>query len=175
MAQLVGSVCVLCQRRIGSILEGHFCRACSQSIHEACLKPKGLAQSAGHCTECGSPVVATRVPNDHNGPEKGRSLSTWELFGQVFRAGHAVQLLIVGIFTLVLGVFLLFHPDFRGAGTLRDMMPGALTLLVSAISFGTAIFLVRRAIGLRGGLTVFGAAIFFCTVVFLFRLLLIKN
>src|SRR5438128_2376504 len=53
MPQLVGSVCVKCHERIGSILDGHFCRSCSQPVHEACVPREPLAKSSANCELCG--------------------------------------------------------------------------------------------------------------------------
>jgi hypothetical protein len=51
MIQLVGQNCVLCQKRIDSILEGEFCSVCSCPVHTACRK--GGSMDSQFCPGCG--------------------------------------------------------------------------------------------------------------------------
>lgn len=55
--QLVGSKCVLCQERIGSILEGEHCAQCGHPIHNKCVKHATESASEGLCPLCGSEVT----------------------------------------------------------------------------------------------------------------------
>ncbi len=54
MAQLVNSLCVLCQKRIGSIIEGRFCKSCTSPYHTKC-RDAAISQGIppGNCQECG--------------------------------------------------------------------------------------------------------------------------
>jgi hypothetical protein len=146
MPQLVGSICVLCNKRIGSILEGHFCRACARPIHAACMLQEKPEEAPGRCTLCGSEGVTTPVLSVSEGIPKDSSKppSFVQLFGLLFRGGHIVQFSIVGVFTLALGLYLLLDPNLRGGWRLVDVWPGLVTLLASAISFGAALFLLLR-------------------------------
>jgi hypothetical protein len=55
MRQLVGELCVICRERIGSEIEGHFCRACGCPVHEGCGRPAEGAATG--CSSCGAATV----------------------------------------------------------------------------------------------------------------------
>ena len=60
MPQLVGSVCVICQQRIGSILEGKFCKRCDAAVHNSCVAPDAERAAEGHCPDCGANVTEAK-------------------------------------------------------------------------------------------------------------------
>ena len=59
--QLVGSKCVLCQERIGSVMEGEHCAQCRHPVHNKCVKPESERGGDGLCALCGSPVTQAEV------------------------------------------------------------------------------------------------------------------
>jgi len=52
LPQLIGLQCVTCQKGIASILDGAFCDACGNPVHQKCV---GSSQSiaAERCPQCG--------------------------------------------------------------------------------------------------------------------------
>jgi len=54
MPQLVGAACVLCQKKVGSVLEGRFCDGCRHAVHDKCIKPEEERTGEGHCPACGA-------------------------------------------------------------------------------------------------------------------------
>ena len=63
MQQLVNSKCVLCQQRIGSIVEGSFCKGCGGPVHKRCIRPETAATSEDRCAFCGSDRPEIVVPS----------------------------------------------------------------------------------------------------------------
>jgi hypothetical protein len=64
MRQLVGSTCVNCQKRIGSVLEGRFCGVCQRPVHNGCIQAQGGTRAEGRCAACGAvlaPAAAERT------------------------------------------------------------------------------------------------------------------
>jgi hypothetical protein len=63
MTQLVNSACVLCGRRIESVVEGEFCPGCGCPVHTGCV---GVKESdPGGCATCGAgETVVTRSQRD---------------------------------------------------------------------------------------------------------------
>jgi hypothetical protein len=53
MQQLVGKSCTFCNRRIDSVVEGHFCPDCGNAFHDSCQKqfPPSLVNAA-RCSTC---------------------------------------------------------------------------------------------------------------------------
>lgn len=61
MPQLVGRKCVHCDARINDELESHFCTACRQPVHNACVLKNGQKEP-NQCQLCGA-----RIPiEDHD-------------------------------------------------------------------------------------------------------------
>jgi hypothetical protein len=76
LPQLVGMSCAICAERIGSEIDGRFCDACGNPIHDQCSKtPPGPATNedvvsageASECPRCGSNPATTvsRVVREH--------------------------------------------------------------------------------------------------------------
>lgn len=63
MTQLVGHKCLLCQRRIFTVLDGMFCPKCHCAVHHACIKPDELPRSPIHCPSCGGNPSLVLPPN----------------------------------------------------------------------------------------------------------------
>ena len=63
--QLVGATCVLCQKRIDSVVEGEFCSACGSAVHHLCVQTQNEVQKAAGCSRCGSDRTVSRasLPN----------------------------------------------------------------------------------------------------------------
>jgi len=60
MVQIVGHNCVICQERIGSALDSHFCPSCGNAVHSACATSSPKPPEC--CLACGSSVIE-RVPD----------------------------------------------------------------------------------------------------------------
>jgi len=73
MPQLVGQRCVLCEQRIMTILDGRFCKACSQAVHDSCAKSDNLPRSNSHCPACGGNPSLRLSPDFAAGGEKVKS------------------------------------------------------------------------------------------------------
>jgi hypothetical protein len=58
MRQLVGSTCVRCGKRIGSIVEGGFCPECRAPVHFKCAQDTRPAPGLEHCPGCGAKTQA---------------------------------------------------------------------------------------------------------------------
>ena len=88
MKQLVGLKCVVCQERIGSNLEGRFCSACDNAVHNKCCN---TPIEAGACPGCGANLAnaaALRAENDTKGHISASNASV--LVGKVCpKCGHA--------------------------------------------------------------------------------------
>jgi hypothetical protein len=56
MEQLVGCLCVRCQKTIPSVLEGEFCKSCCSPVHTRC---KSSPEDPLHCAECGLVIANT--------------------------------------------------------------------------------------------------------------------
>lgn len=54
LPQLVGKICAICNRSIGSILEGVFCESCGNPVHVGCRQVDTMGQRDGKCAQCGS-------------------------------------------------------------------------------------------------------------------------
>ena len=54
MRQLPGSICVLCNQPIESVVEGRFCEGCQGAVHVACIDPPMDQELAGRCSVCGA-------------------------------------------------------------------------------------------------------------------------
>jgi hypothetical protein len=67
MAQLVGQLCVFCNTRISSILDGRFCDRCRNPLHARC---EPATREPGHCPDCGSdaPTAPPLHDNLRDGP-----------------------------------------------------------------------------------------------------------
>ena len=75
MAQLVGSLCVHCQKRIGSIVEGRFCKSCTSPSHLKCQDlavGQGIPQ--GNCPECGCDAAKIKGLSDPERREREQLL-----------------------------------------------------------------------------------------------------
>ena len=64
MQQLVNSTCVLCQQRIGSIVEGRFCARCGSPVHKRCIRPESAGAAENMCSACGAnrPEIVVASP-----------------------------------------------------------------------------------------------------------------
>ena len=54
MRQLVGQLCVICGKKIGSIVDGRFCSECGCPIHGKCAQPGATADETVRCPVCGA-------------------------------------------------------------------------------------------------------------------------
>ena len=66
MRQLVGSVCVVCDRTVDSILEGDFCGTCKSAIHNQCVHKPTEAQEV-RCSACGADMEKAKALLEKNG------------------------------------------------------------------------------------------------------------
>src|SRR5262249_10264805 len=99
MRQLVGLRCVLCQERIESVVEGHFCCVCTCPVHKAC-RPKEPRDPAT-CPMCGSPalVIAEHIQQEHEERVTVERDARWE---------RGIQLIALGFLWLAGGIAISF-------------------------------------------------------------------
>jgi hypothetical protein len=74
MQQLVGQSCKLCGGRIGSILEGRYCRDCRSPVHNACAQGSPKQPGEGRCPACGSDA-----PPAPETPQEARERRMWDV------------------------------------------------------------------------------------------------
>ncbi|HQR06337.1 MAG TPA: hypothetical protein PLN21_05920 [Gemmatales bacterium] len=51
--QLIGEMCLVCQKRIASTIEGRFCDICGCGVHNKCVKPQPPEIAGTNCSGCG--------------------------------------------------------------------------------------------------------------------------
>ncbi|MFT3878650.1 MAG: hypothetical protein QM703_03205 [Gemmatales bacterium] len=64
--QLIGEMCLVCQKRIASTLEGRFCEICGCGVHNKCARPQSSEVTGNNCSGCGGDP-RTRILREHVG------------------------------------------------------------------------------------------------------------
>jgi len=82
--QLVGSECAVCQKRISSILEGAFCKACGSPIHFQCQSRLETAEPSDRCVQCGAVRASSGMPA-MAAPEAARPIGMAEGYFMILR------------------------------------------------------------------------------------------
>ena len=132
--QLVGSTCVICQNRIGSILEGGWCPECSQSSHFACRKPAGIPVDQGGCGACGRRLSPTTIRGER-GRERTEERSRWWDYDLTWVAEICLQVSAFSLLILGVVIWFFFPPDPDA----RAYVAGSLVLvglLIEVVIFG---------------------------------------
>jgi hypothetical protein len=62
MAQLVGKLCVVCQKEIGWVGDSRFCRTCKSPVHNACATAAVARAAENQCPHCGAEVRPLAAP-----------------------------------------------------------------------------------------------------------------
>jgi rubredoxin len=78
MAQLVGTTCVFCRHRIGSILDGRFCDICKSPMHTRCCQPEAGRSGEGRCPRCGADQVQVAELLDQDRAKRVQSVYRME-------------------------------------------------------------------------------------------------
>jgi hypothetical protein len=63
--QLVGEMCIICRKRVASLVEGTFCQACGGAVHHACVRAE-VSPVEGRCSRCGGDP-SLKLPPDYHG------------------------------------------------------------------------------------------------------------
>jgi hypothetical protein len=93
MRQLVGLLCVLCGKPVGSIVEGRFCPGCGCPVHDQCILPaEGRAPEYAGCRHCGAQSDAV---------EREQDLHRQEARNRVVAAKQRRGLRLIGLCALV--------------------------------------------------------------------------
>ncbi len=58
--QLVGQSCVVCRKRVESVLEGRFCSGCGYAVHSKCIKLQPAPAGGSGCSLCGGDATESR-------------------------------------------------------------------------------------------------------------------
>ena len=124
MSQVVGLPCSVCGNRIGSILNGCFCDACHNPIHESCRTPPAhLSFSA--CTACGTDLSTASRQAEGREAERQRQLATlppppsqMAEVDQLRFLWNVGRLIVGGAAATAVGVVLLFEGEPAGLGAL---------------------------------------------------------
>lgn len=95
--QLVGQSCAICGRRIGSILDAHFCPACGRPVHPACTESVSTIPPDG-CPVCRSAPPVVPEPTPTTDEEESAEPDGWQSRWADYRFRRLVCLLtIVGV------------------------------------------------------------------------------
>jgi hypothetical protein len=105
MTQLVGQRCVVCKEPIRTILDGCFCKACSQAVHNLCARSDGLPASPTHCPQCGGNLSLNVTPEVGAGGDGVQS--TMESSPEGSQPG--IILKQTAVFPLVMAALVLGH------------------------------------------------------------------
>jgi hypothetical protein len=62
--QLVGEMCIVCRKRIGSIAEGGFCPVCGGAVHHGCIQARA-SDGESRCPVCGGDPSLKLRPDYH--------------------------------------------------------------------------------------------------------------
>lgn len=140
MSQLVGKNCVICAKRIDSILEGKFCPACNNPVHMDCTLAD-VPAGANVCNVCGSPAALSarsaaagaRSP-DPRGPS-------------IMATYWALRLFLGAVLSFTFGIAFLFVPqlhDNPNELSTQELILGVGLILGGLILLGLTIRLLRR-------------------------------
>jgi hypothetical protein len=151
MRQLVGCLCVFCRQRISDIVEGEFCAACENPIHRRCTNSRTKYPRMRLCSTCGCDLegaAASPFQGDRRlSSTVTRDQGTLNRIARPIRIYRGIRFLAGGIFCLVLGSVLAFHPGLRSDPkhlTLQDMVPGLGALLAGVVMCLLGIVFVRQ-------------------------------
>ena len=106
MSQVVGKNCVICAKRINSILEGKFCPACTHPVHMDCTLAD-VPKAESRCNVCGGPItpsVKAGVSPPRSGDREGSG---------VLATYWALRLFLGAVLCFTLGIAFLFVPQLR--------------------------------------------------------------
>jgi len=131
MPQLVGQNCTLCEKGIGSILEGHFCSECGCPVHNRCAD-NAQRQISGVCEVCGSASIRAEALREMERHET-------ETLVQDIRSQIAVKRIMTGVVWIVGGVALtLFCLGVSSGGT-YIVATGPIVFGVAQVIYGVAL------------------------------------
>jgi hypothetical protein len=61
--QLVGEVCLVCRRRIGTMAEAKLCPECGCAVHHSCFRPGAPTTDTALCAGCGGDPTTRSAPS----------------------------------------------------------------------------------------------------------------
>lgn len=131
MSQLVGSVCVLCQQRISSVVDGDFCQRCGFPVHFKCVKPDSQPDTTDVCTVCGGQNLRPSL-------DKKFTKKPFQIPGpvQVYRVYRAMRLLVGGVLTIGVGIVLVLLLVLNANLAkiyFQDIIPAAAAFFVAGV------------------------------------------
>ena len=139
MAQLVGTNCIHCCKRIGSELGAEFCSACHHPRHLSCGQP--TIHQPEKCVKCGGPPFDAAEEAARQAAERAAAPRPLNFVEAARDAGEFVRMLkflgLAAVF-LALAVALVVSPDMRSGPnrvTANDLLY-SVVLGAGAIAFG---------------------------------------
>jgi len=116
--QLVGQLCIHCQQRIPSELDGVFCSLCGAPAHTECVQKAILTPPEGGCRVCGAPRAVVKALRSAVREQERVAESTAQL-----------HMAMVGVLLVITGVlFSLLYSVFVASGASRFVAPTGVIL-----------------------------------------------
>jgi hypothetical protein len=147
MAQLVGSICALCDKRISSILDGRFCKACGAPVHNECINPDLDAKDEDYCDLCGSDLYVVREILEEAASKKSQNrYKVKDLFAgyKRLRTMWRCSWYFAGsLAAVLLGVWLIRYPDLTARPsnfTLNEILPGLAAVIAGLCGMGLSAY-----------------------------------
>lgn len=145
MPQLVGRNCSICSERIPDELDSVFCGGCGNPIHLACKKP---AATARDCKMCGADLEMARKLQSIQEEERTAAIRsipvpplTLAHIGHAVEAYHTAKWVLGGVVIIVMGLMLLFVPEFRADP--KSIAAGEVAAGLAAILVGIVMIWLR--------------------------------
>jgi hypothetical protein len=111
MPQLVGSLCVRCHEKIGSIIEGEHCPACGCPVHTKCVRASSVPFDDVACQVCGAEakdVIERQAQEQTASSGEPRTAALARQPG-CFSLGCCILVILVGVGSLGTYVFILLY------------------------------------------------------------------
>jgi hypothetical protein len=128
--QIVGSLCAVCQTRIGSVMDGGFCPECGCPVCVSCFERQRGVAAQQTCHACGAPPSAIETVHDEWAQEIAQE--NLEL-----RAYAATRCIMLGAACLLGGV---------AASLFCTGVAGGSRLVVATGAFGIGIGYIIRGV-----------------------------
>jgi hypothetical protein len=132
MPQLVGQVCVLCEQRIGSVVDGCFCDVCGKPAHRACRRT--AAADAGACAGCG--YVPRSGIEAEAGVQREPSSPRRSVPPRMLIAALLLQLIALPQIGVAIWVFLMAPAGTRDVGIYVGSCLLVVSVIAEVVSFG---------------------------------------
>ena len=156
MPQLVGRICTICQERVPSELDGHFCQACGNPVHAACSH---TSQEANTCGTCGTnhraadraqakEEEARQANIRQSPPPPPLDVETaYRAYKKIKEGYQSITVVLTGLVIIGIGMALLLVSDLRSdpkSLSTGEWVAGLAALLVGVVVSGLGLFSLRK-------------------------------